>query len=179
LRITKQKDTTKKRLLVLSIILFCNLLIFSLNLIDFSSIENNNYNRNRGLNQSPISPETPISSDTYNVWYYDEQMLTNTGFDTEITPWTNETSNAGNYLSPSYTANEADIEVLGDNGTFSIIDAPPSSSDWTPVTNPDFPLKPNGRYNKGTINSGYGIDSEGCWATHEYDKSINQTDKQS
>ena len=163
-------------MLVLSIILFCNLFIIGLNLIDFPSIENNDYNRNRVLNQSPIPPEKPISSDTYDVWYYDEQMLTNTGFDTEITPWTNDTSNAGNSLSPSYTANEADIEVLGDNGTFSIIDAPPSSSDWTPVTNPDFPLKPNGRYNLGTINSGYGIDSEGCWATHEYDEATNQTD---
>ncbi|TFF87831.1 MAG: hypothetical protein EU548_09720, partial [Promethearchaeota archaeon] len=182
MRITKQKNIIRKRLLVLSVILFCNLLIFSLNLIDFSPINNNDSNVDQNPDEVPII--IPKDSATYEDWYRNQQMLTNTGFDTVITPWTNDTTYAGSetteYLSPSYTANEADFEVLGEKHTYEVIAAPPVSQtnggEWKTARNPDFPLKPNGRYDQSVINSGYGIDSEGCWATHEYDESINQTD---
>jgi len=164
LRITKQKNITRKRLIVLSIILFCNLLILSLNLIDFSPVDNNNSNVDHKADQASII--IPKDSDTYEDWHYDEQMLTNNDFESGISPWYNDTSNSKEDLSAPYTANEANFDVLGEEGNFTYVTDPPQAGDWTALKNPQYPAFPEWPYDYD--NDQFGFDGQGMWARHDW-----------
>lgn len=150
--------------------------LFLISFMQTSTI-NQNYNiYDSNFNINGFTDNKNVKSNAIYYDYYTKEWLDNGNFTAGTDPWYNETEGDDTDVQASYSDGAANYETLGDNGTFSIIASPPSSSNWKAFRNPDFPLFPNGRYDENQINNGYGIDNEGCWATHEYDERVNQTD---
>jgi len=157
----KKTNHKSKRLrisLFILSLLSLNLLVSFLN-INFSS--NNIYSPNNN-----ISPEIgPISSDTYQEEYLNQQWLTNNDFNGGITPWFNNTDNAQGDLDATYTANEADFELLGEERTFSVNEEYPWSGSWTDGYSDDFPTFPDS----------HGDDNYGLWVSHQWNEDAAQS----
>jgi len=84
--------------------------------------------------------------------------LENSNFDTTIAPWFPDIIGDSSDVNTSYSPGQANLEVIGDYGTFSEISGTPSELDWQNVTNPFFPALPDN----------YGIDRYGVWANHTW-----------
>lgn len=89
--------------------------------------------------------------------------LKNSNFDTTIAPWFSSISGDSSDVNTSYSSGQANLEIIGDQRTFSEISGTPTETNWHNVTNPLFPALPDN----------YGIDSYGCWTNHTW---IDPTD---
>lgn len=139
--------------------------LFSINiLVSFLSINNSSSN-NYSTGFQNLLGDIPRDSESYQEEYLNQQWLINNGFDTVIAPWFNDTDNAQGDLNATYTASEADFEVLGEQKTFSFVEDPPQSSSWTVAKDPNFPFYPDT----------YQITAGGCRVAHYWDEGADQS----
>jgi len=90
--------------------------------------------------------------------YYTKEWLNNSNFDSQNSWFSVEegdTSDVSGYID----SGQANLEILGEKHTFSLIADPPTASNWTEMDNPEFPNRPDS----------YGISNDGCRVSHEYD----------
>ncbi|NVM29954.1 MAG: hypothetical protein HWN65_14020 [Candidatus Helarchaeota archaeon] len=97
-----------------------------------------------------------------------KQWITNPNFNNppEQLPWNWTREGDISDVEANTSANYVNYKVVGNQNTTSIIATPPLTSNWINVSNPDFPVTPN---------QGNGIDSAGCWASHNWDENTDQT----
>ncbi|MFX1496749.1 MAG: hypothetical protein ACFFBH_04410 [Promethearchaeota archaeon] len=139
----------KKYFLFIFIIL--PLILLNPFILQFNSIQVRDYNpKKEGVKSSYVVSHS-------GSW------LKNSNFDTTIVPWFPSISGDSSDVNASYSPGQANLEITGDQRTFSEISGTPTETDWHNVTNPLFPALPDN----------YGIDSYGCWANHTW---IDPTD---
>ena len=136
---------SKRKLQCIGLIFFVVTLPFILNIIII-----NDYGM---LNVDP----TLHTSAEQAVKNYDAEWLINNGF-SGTSPWYNSEEDNSNDVSASIGGGTANFMVNGDERTFSDISGKPLISDWTAVNNTKIKLDP--KY--------YTIDSEGCFASHNW-----------
>jgi len=86
------------------------------------------------------------------------QWLDNPTFTGTIDPWVPNIEGDITDVSTSYTADQANLEIIGDRRTFSTINGTPQEEHWDNVTNPFFPALPDF----------YEIDEYGCEVNHTW-----------
>ena len=90
--------------------------------------------------------------------YYTKEWLNNSNFNSQNSWFSVEegdTSDVNGYID----SGQANLEILGEKHTFSLIADPPIASNWTEMDNPDFPNRPD-------IDE---ITDAGCRVSHEYE----------
>jgi len=96
-----------------------------------------------------------------------EQWIKNPNFTSPIDPpWYSVTGGDGSDIDAIGGGGQANVTIIGNSGVMSIVADPPNASNWTPFQNPAFPVLPDT----------FGIDGNGCYATHTWDESVNQTE---
>ena len=110
--------------------------------------------------------ETPPDAYIENITIHFKQMVRDPNFDLEqsYSPWSLEEDGDITDVDGNLNNKEANYEVVGDERTFSEINGIPNT-DWISKENPDFPAYPDS----------YNIDSEGCWASHDWSEGPKQT----
>ena len=141
---------SKKIYLFITAFIASIIVLSSINTQIFSKIDLVQYNTNQEIFQSKLTS-------------YTENWLKNENFTTTpIEPtWFLTSSGDTSDVYAMEGTGCADLRVIGEENTFSIVSDPPSSSNWTKALNPDFPVYPK---------NGSGIDSHGCWATHVWNE---------
>lgn len=93
------------------------------------------------------------------------EWLQNSDFDTSD-DWMLVKGNLGdkNDVDGNISQNQANSEIIGDQGTFEISD-PLNSTDWTAFQNPSLPVLPDD----------YGINGSGAYVSHIWHEGIDQT----
>jgi hypothetical protein len=112
------------------------------------NIQPNNYSfseSNRKLNTSTVMNTT--------------QWLKDPSFDSGLEYWTPILTGDTSDVDFSINSGQANIEILGDKKTFSLIADPPLSLDWSERDNINYPNRPQN----------YGITTDGCTVSHLYD----------
>ncbi|MHA1265327.1 MAG: hypothetical protein ACTSRS_08855 [Candidatus Helarchaeota archaeon] len=123
-----------------------------------------------------VSPDTEVSMEEFSLSKqetnsYSVQWLQNPTMISPLSPIWSSTSGGADISDTSAIdgTNQANMTVIGDQGSQTILSDPPSTSDWTAFDNPDFPVRPYGNDGPGG-NPGDGIDSSGMWASHTWDE---------
>ena len=122
--------------------------LFLLSLGIFNLNQNKNFlytENNKTIKTSPVIPGGG-------------QWLDNSNFTGTVDPWFSSIDGDTTDVNPSYTPDQANFEVVGDERTFSEVSGVPTEADWTNITNPLFPALP----------SNHKIDQYGCWANHSW-----------
>ncbi|MHA1376087.1 MAG: hypothetical protein ACTSR7_17555 [Promethearchaeota archaeon] len=89
---------------------------------------------------------------------HEREWLENRSFNLPIEPWFYNIEGDSSDVNATFSPDQADIEITGDQGYFSEISGTPTSEDWLNVTNPAFPALPD--Y--------HGIDDYGCEVNHTW-----------
>ena len=134
----------KKRKLFLY--LFCITALILLN--SFVFYLDLNYKANYTENNKVIKSSTTIPSG--GLW------VNNPDFSGTYQPWFPQKEGDITDVDTSYTPDQANFEILGDQGTFSEVSGTPTSLDWVQKINPFFPILPDN----------VTIDEYGCEAAH-------------
>jgi len=152
----------RKRQASIIVILF----IFILNAIILNQVinQNLNYSQNYSLNSQKgeinEKPETSSQQSFTNVsWLKNGEFSSAT-----IDPWLNTTQGDSNDIIAGNSSGQADILVIGDNGTKEISNVFIDPYKWTPFNKTDVDTNPD--------NSD--IDPNGAWCNHYYDEDANQ-----
>jgi len=93
---------------------------------------------------------------------YTEEWLDNPNFTSTVDPWYNETSGDDSDVNATFGSDAANLEILGDERTFSI-SGTPQNADYSEYANPDLLIYPDTH----VINN-----SEGCRVENDYDESV-------
>jgi len=146
-----------KKILILSSLV----IILYLNFITFG-------NKNMYLNideTTEIIQDNNIRSHGLVYDYYTQEWLTNGNFTGGTDPWYNTTEGDTSDVNATSSPGVANFEVLGNSSVFSDVSGTPQVGDWTNISNPAFPIKPDT----------YIINEEGCRIEHTWHESVNQT----
>jgi len=143
-----KKDVRVKKFLSISILIALHLFTSSQYFCDTSSNEKTELNGNF----EPIAQDSIVDN-------YQKQWIENPSFNSPIDQWFFDSGGDITDISASVEEGQSNFEINGESGVISLIDHPPSASNWTESDNPDFPNKPDN----------YEINSEGCWASHLFD----------
>ncbi|MGB5913102.1 MAG: hypothetical protein WBH31_18065, partial [Promethearchaeia archaeon] len=123
----------------------------------------------KGLDNSSDKNPTEERSNLKSQGIYEEefteQWLKNGFFEKPITPWYNVSQGDLSDLNATNAQNQANFQVLGDKGTFSLVADPPTGSNWIQKTNPNFPFLPDT----------YTINQDGFYASHYWDEGADQS----
>ena len=150
------KVSIKREILILALILFLFpfFMLISNSIINIESFGN----QNRKMENFKLK-DTILKTQGTVIDYCNKQWLENPSFDMPIDPWFNEILGDNSDVKASVSSGQANFEILGETGSYSIIADPPSDSNWTETENPDFPNKPDLCE----------ITSEGCRVSHNFD----------
>ena len=110
------------------------------------------------LNQNLNVAEQQAIIKTSTVIPHTDEWLVNNGFEGSIDPWFYSIEGDSSDVNATFSPDQANLEITGDQGYFSEISGTPTSDDWLNVTNPAFPALPD--Y--------HGIDEYGCEANHTW-----------
>ncbi len=110
------------------------------------------FNQNQNLQYSEIDRKLKSSTaiPTGGLW------VDNPGFSGTYQPWFPQKEGDLTDVNTSYTPNQANFEILGDERAFSEVSGTPTSQDWVQNLNPLFPVLPDN----------VTIDEHGCKASH-------------
>ncbi len=86
------------------------------------------------------------------------EWLENNSFEVPIEPWYSTVEGDSSDVNTEVNLGKADIQILGDSGSFSDVFGTPNEQNWSNMTNPAFPSLPDN----------FGIDNYGCWANHTW-----------
>ncbi|MFX1275787.1 MAG: hypothetical protein ACFFAT_12150 [Promethearchaeota archaeon] len=103
------------------------------------------------------------SAGTYKQYFLDQEWLTNNGFDSGTTNWTESLVDANNDLNVFYESGVAGFEVLGDEGSYTYNEIP-TYSDWGDSI--DNPYTDFGPPDNVDISDGF---SNGAYLYHKWD----------
>jgi len=133
---------------------------------------------NNPVDNKTISTKTTINQDansnvedlknqeTYYYNYTTKEWLKNGDFTGGVAPWYNTTSGDKTDVKASYGNGAANYTLLGATYTCSDIKGIPQSSQWTAVTNPSLPVRPDSYTIQNT---------RGARVSHTWDENVNQT----
>ncbi len=145
------------------------MIILYLNFISFG-------NKNTYLNfdeTTEIIQDNNIRSHGLVYDYYTQEWLTNGNFTGGTDPWYSTTEGDLNDVNATSSPGAANYEILGDNGSITLISDPPSSANWTILENPEHPAMPEWPWSSPSPS--YGIDAAGCWANHSWREGPKQS----
>jgi len=151
------------------------MIILYLNFITFGNIINENvYFKNYIDETNEFFQNDSIRSQDYYEENFDNiEWLKNNTFDPPVTEWYNTKEGDITDVNASLSPGVANFEVLGDNGSITIISDPPSSANWTIMENPEHPAMPEWPWT--APNPSYGIDAAGFWANHSWREGPKQS----
>jgi len=136
------------------------IVIFNLININFNGVQNNFYDESQLDN---------INLFTSGLESYTLEWIDNGEFDPLVTEWFNETEGDTSDVNASLSDGFANLELLGNSGSFSSAEIYPNASEeWRVASNPAIPLKPFLCNSPGDPT--YGINEYGWWARHEWDQ---------
>ncbi|MHA2392088.1 MAG: hypothetical protein ACXAEX_08955 [Promethearchaeota archaeon] len=101
---------------------------------------------------------------------YSKQWIKNSNF-TSSQGWYSSKKKDLSDVNATISEEQANYEILGEEGTFSLNADPPLASNWGVRQNPDFPAYP--QWPVGVDQ--YTIDSGGFWTRHRWDEDPRQT----
>ncbi len=110
------------------------------------------------LNQNLNVAEQQTVIKTSTVIPHTDEWLVNTGFEGSADPWFYDIEGDSSDVNATFSPDQANLEITGDQGYFSEISGTPISQEWLNVTNPAFPALPD--Y--------HGIDEFGCEVNHTW-----------
>ncbi|MFW9938100.1 MAG: hypothetical protein ACFFD5_10660, partial [Candidatus Thorarchaeota archaeon] len=100
-----------------------------------------------------------------NSWFTEtfenQQWIQNSNFE-DATGWVSSIEGDSRDVSANINAGEANLNIIGENYTSTLISGTPNSStslNWYNTTNPEIPVYPT---------QGHGIDEHGCYASHQW-----------
>ena len=149
------------------IIVLCFILVQSFNgnlaLQKQNLVQDNNLLEDISFDNSYPSSSVIIENQTI----YSKQLINDPNFDigSGLSSWGFETTDDVFDTYPNYQNNQIDLDVIGDIGTYSMINTTPHPTDWNAVQNPDFQVWPDS----------YTIDEFGFNVSHTWDENVNQT----
>ena len=149
------KSPKKKE--ILALIFFLVYLPFSM-LTEIDYIDKNSNTNQFYEKRNPEPNDNKLKTQGSVIDYYQKQWIENPTFTYPIDPWFSTLSGDNSDVRTSSDSGQANFEILGETGSFSLIADPPSASNWTETINPDFPEKPDD----------CDITSEGCRVSHEF-----------
>ncbi len=123
------------------------------------------------LNQSGNSPSSAAFREDQTI--YSKQLINDSNFDLPLSssPWNKTNEGDSRDMNGAIVDAQTNSTVIGNQATFSLMNAPPQSGQWTQMYNPSYiaPLYPqwNG------VNSP-AIDAFGCRANHTWSEGANQ-----
>lgn len=91
--------------------------------------------------------------------HYKKHWINDSEFTNSTSPWFPVINGDISDVSAKISSEQANYEILGEKGLFSLIADPPLDSNWTAVSNTEYPTLPENAY----------ITSDGCRVSHEYD----------
>ena len=117
------------------------------------------------LMSEPLNPDQKIFPKAPGI--YSEQWLVNPTLTSPIEPpWFKSTGGDDpSDIDLSASSNQADLKVIGKIGSCSVAGVP-SGTQWTAVSNPEFPVLPN---------VDFGFDAGGAFARHTWNENTDQT----
>jgi len=132
------KSPKKKE--ILALIFFLVYLPFSM-LTEIDYIDKNSNTNQFYEKRNPEPNDNKLKTQGSVIDYYQKQWIENPTFTYPIDPWFSTLSGDNSDVRTSSDSGQANFEILGETGSFSLIADPPSASNWTETINPDFPEK--------------------------------------